>query len=340
MKPVILSLAGPAVTPSERQLFRSHAPMGFILFARNIVDRDQVKALTDDLRDLTGRDDLPILVDQEGGRVQRLRPPSWPAYPAPARFGELWERNPMLAQEAARANASALGADLAQVGINVDCLPLLDVPQAGAHDAIGDRAFDPRPSVVAALGRAVLEGLAAVGVVGVVKHMPGQGRARVDSHVDLPVVESTREELQDDFLPFRTLRDAPMGMTGHVVFTALDPGQPASTSRIVLLQTVRQDIGFAGFLMSDDLEMGALSGTPEARARAVVEAGCDAALNCWGRLEEMASVLDGLPDATPIAVDRLDRAMRSAVQLEGSVAVDLGREAAATRDALFAAAQN
>ena len=338
MKPAILSLSGPTITTDERALLVADPPMGYILFGRNVVDRPQLLALTDDLREMSGRDDLPILIDQEGGRVQRMKGPNWPAYPPPARFGELWGLNPMLAQEAARANARAIGADLAEVGITVNCLPLLDVPQPGAHQAIGDRAFHADPLAVAALARAVLEGLAEAGVVGVVKHMPGQGRAAVDSHHDLPVVDATREELEHDLAPFRALADAAMGMTGHVVFTTVDPDQPASTSSRVLRELVRDAIGFNGFLMSDDLDMKALRGTPAERARAVVEAGCDAALNCWGRLHEMAETLAILPDAPTRSVERLDRANRSVVAIDRAIVGELARDAIAARDALIAAA--
>lgn len=337
MTPAILSLSGLTVTPEECALFRRAEPMGIILFGRNIGDRDQLSALTADLCDLTGRADLPILIDQEGGRVQRMRGPNWRDYPPPARFGELWAVNPSLAIEAARANATALGADLAEVGITVDCLPLLDVPAPGAHQAIGDRALADEPMAVAALGRAVLEGLADAGVVGVVKHMPGQGRAAVDSHHDLPVVTASAEELERDLEPFRTLRHSAMGMTGHVVFTAFDSDRPASTSPTVLEKVVRGAIGFDGFLMSDDLDMKALSGQPADRARAVVEAGCDAALNCWGRLDEMAATADALDAASPRSVERLERAMAS-VERGSADVVERGRAALARRDELMAAA--
>lgn len=338
MKPAILSLSGPAVTPDERALFRADPPMGYILFGRNIVDREQLAALTDDLRSMSGRDDLAILIDQEGGRVQRMKPPHWPSYPPPARFGDLWTVNPSLAQEAARANARALGADLAEVGITVDCLPLLDVPQPGAHQAIGDRAFHVDPLAVAALGRAVLDGLAEAGVVGVIKHLPGQGRAAVDSHYNLPVVDTTLDGLERDLSPFRSLSTATMGMTGHVVFTAWDSEHPASTSAIVLTDVVRGAIGFDGFLMSDDLDMKALSGSPAELARSVVDAGCDAALNCWGRLDDMAATLDRLDPASARSVERLERAMVSVVRRAASTMSEIAREAIATRDALIASA--
>ena len=338
MKPCILSLSGLTVSPAERALFRASQPMGFILFGRNIADRAQLRALTDDLRGLTGREDLPILIDQEGGRVQRMRAPHWPTYPPPARFGAMWGTNPSLAIEAARANARAIGADLAEVGINVDCLPLLDVPQPGAHEAIGDRAFAADPMAVAALGRAVLGGLAEAGVVGVVKHMPGQGRAVVDSHHDLPVVAADADALAHDLEPFRSLSDAAMGMTGHVVFTAWDADHPASTSRTVLQEVVRGAIGFDGLLLSDDLDMKALDGRPPELARAVVEAGCDAALNCWGRLEEMAETVDRLDAASERSLERLARAMSGVAALTPQDAAALARHSLSQRDELTAAA--
>lgn len=339
MKPVVLSLSGLTITADERTLFRSAGPIGFILFGRNIADRPQLLALTDELRALSGRDDLPILIDQEGGRVQRMRAPGWPAYPAPARFGELWVVNPSLAQEAARANALALGSDLAEVGITVNCLPVLDVPAPGAHQAIGDRALAGDPIAVAALGHAVLDGLAEAGVVGVIKHMPGQGRATVDSHHDLPLVDSSDEELERDLEPFRTLRDSPMGMTGHVMFRAWDADHPASTSATVIGHVIRGRIGFDGFLLSDDLDMKALKGEPAELARQVVEAGCDAALNCWGRLEEMTATVDRLGEADPRSIARLDRAMGS-VRLAPGEARERGRDALARRDSLMAAVRS
>ncbi len=338
MTPAILSLSGLTVTADEAALFRRAEPMGVILFGRNIADRPQLRALTDELRALTGRADLPILIDQEGGRVQRMRPPHWRDYPPPARFGDLWSVSPSVAIEAARANATAMGADLAEVGITVDCLPLLDVPQPGAHRAIGDRAFAGDPLAVSALGRAVLDGLAEAGMVGVIKHMPGQGRASVDSHHDLPVVDAPEDDLSADLEPFRALADAPMGMTGHVIFTAWDAERPASTSSEVLGTVVRERIGFDGFLMSDDLDMKALRGRPDELACAVVAAGCDAALNCWGRYEEMAETVDALPPATAKAVERLDCAMASVVRVEGRDLAAIGREAVDRRDRLMAAA--
>jgi beta-N-acetylhexosaminidase len=309
MKPVIFGLAGMALTDEERGLFRECDPAGYILFKRNIEDRAQLRALTDSLRDLHGRDDIAILIDQEGGRVTRMKPPVWPEFPAGAAFDALYDVSAMTAIEAARNNAEAIALTLSEVGVNVDCLPLLDVRVPETHAAIGDRAMGSDPMRVAALGRAVLDGLKAGGVVGVVKHMPGQGRAVVDSHHDLPTVSCTKEELEQDFAPFRSLNWAPMGMTSHVVYEAYDSVKPSTMSPIIIDEVIRGTIGFDGLLMSDDLDMNALSGDIPTRAVNCVEAGCDLALNCWGRYEEMVKIANSLPDITAKALRRLNDAM-------------------------------
>ena len=309
MKPVIFGLAGVRISDEERAFFREADPAGYILFKRNIENRTQLRALTDDLRALAGRDDLAILIDQEGGRVSRMQPPEWPAFPPSGAFDGLYDRAPMSAIEAARANAEAIGLTLAEVGITVDCLPLLDVRVPETHDAIGDRAFGSDPRRVAALGRAVIEGLRAGGVVGIVKHMPGQGRAVVDSHLELPTVTADAATLAQDLAPFAALKDAPMGMTGHVVFTAWDDAQCATMSPKIIHEIIRGEIGFTGLLMSDDLDMKALDGDVPSRAADCVSAGCDVALNCWGRFDEMVAIADRLPDITPAARARLDAAM-------------------------------
>lgn len=314
MKPVIFGLAGEALSADERALFAAAKPTGYILFKRNIADRDQLRRLTDDLRALDGRADLPILIDQEGGRVARMQPPTWPAFPAAgAPFGDLYDVAPASAIEAARANAQALAIVLRESGITVDCLPLLDVRQPGAHDIIGDRAFGSDPMRVAALGRAVLDGLKRGGCVGVVKHMPGHGRAAVDSHMELPVVDADAEALETDLAPFISLKSAPMGMTAHVVYTAWDAQLPASMSPVVISEIIRGRIGFDGFLMSDDIDMKALKGSPAEKAAAVVAAGCDAALDCWGRFDEMAAIAEALDDMSMVSRTRLDRAMAAIV---------------------------
>jgi beta-N-acetylhexosaminidase len=305
----IYGFAGERLSADERAFFRDADPAGYILFRRNCVDRQQLRALTDDLRAIHGREDLPILIDQEGGRVARMRPPVWPEFPCGGRFAELYAKAPMSAIEAARANAQAIAITLREVGINVDCLPLLDVRQPGAHDIIGDRALGEEPMQVAALGRAVLDGLRAGGVVGVVKHMPGHGRSLSDSHQELPIVSASEEELETDIEPFRTLSRAPMGMTSHVVYTAWDEARPASLSPRIISDIIRGRIGFDGFLMSDDLGMQALSGGFDARASGVVEAGCDAALHCSGVMEEMVAVASAVPELAEEGRRRLERAM-------------------------------
>lgn len=309
MKPVIFGIAGLTLTDDERALFRASEPAGYILFKRNIEDRAQVRALTDALRELHGRDDIAILIDQEGGRVTRMKPPVWPEFPAGAAFDALYDVSAMTAIEAARNNAEAIALTLSQVGITVDCLPLLDVRVPETHAAIGDRAMGSDPMRVAALGRAVLDGLKEGGVVGVVKHMPGQGRAVVDSHYDLPTVPSTKEELEADFSPFRVLNGAPMGMTSHVVYEAYDNLRPSTMSPIIIEEVIRGNIGFDGLLMSDDLDMQALTGDVPSRAVDCVAAGCDLALNCWGRFDEMVTIVERLPDITLRARQRLDSAM-------------------------------
>lgn len=309
MKPVIFGLSGDRMTDEERAFFRDVDPAGYILFKRNIVDRTQLRALTDDLRGLSGRDDLAILIDQEGGRVSRMQPPEWPAFPPGGAFNALYDVAPMSAIEAARANAEAIGLTLSEVGITVDCLPLLDVRVPETHDAIGDRAFGNEPLRVASLGRAVIDGLKAGGVVGIVKHMPGQGRALVDSHHELPTVSASADDLAQDLAPFAALKNAPMGMTAHVVFEAWDAERCATMSPVVIQDIIRGQIGFAGLLMSDDLDMNALKGDVPQRAADCVAAGCDIALNCWGRFDEMVAIANLLPEITADARARLDAAM-------------------------------
>ena len=309
MTPLILGLAGPTLTDDERAFFSEVDPAGFILFRRNVVDRAQMKALTDALRTIVGRDDVPILIDQEGGRVARMQPPEWPAFPPGVAFDRLYDVAPMSAIEAVRANAQALGLMLHEVGVNVDCLPLLDVRQPGAHDIIGDRGFGTEPLRVAALGRATLEGLQAGGAVGVVKHVPGHGRSMADSHVELPVVDAPAGELERDLQPFTTLNWAPMAMTAHVVYSAWDADQCASLSAKVIGEIVRGCIGFDNLLMSDDLGMHALQGSFTDRAAGVIAAGCDVALHCSGDMAEMHACVAGVGEIAPRARARLEAAM-------------------------------
>jgi beta-N-acetylhexosaminidase len=332
MKPVIFGLSGETLTPDERAFFAEAQPAGYILFKRNIADRAQLRALTDDLRALHGRDDLLIMIDQEGGRVARMQAPVWPSFPPGAVFDRLYDLAPSSAIAAARANARAIALTLAEVGITVDALPLLDVRQDGASDIMGDRTLGADPMRVAALGRATLEGLAEGGVVGIVKHMPGHGRAMVDSHLDLPVVDANLNALETDLAPFRTLNQAPIGMTAHVVYTEWDAHRPASLSPTVIGEIIRQRIGFNGLLMSDDLDMKALNGSIPELAAGVVAAGCDLALNCWGRMDDMVGIADLLPAITDKARARLDRAMASVRRGADQPPLD---DLIATRDSLL-----
>lgn len=291
----IYGCAGLELNAAERAFFRETKPWGFILFARNIDTLDQVRRLTTVLREAAGHD-AHILIDQEGGRVQRLRPPHWHLYPPGRTYGDIHAIDPEAGLAAARLGARLIAADLRDLGITVDCLPVLDVPVPGAHDVIGDRAYAEAPDAVAALGRAAAEGLLAGGVLPVMKHIPGHGRAHVDSHKDLPIVAASRRALEArDFRPFHMLRDLPMAMTAHVVYSAIDPETPATTSRKLIEEIVRGHIGFDGLLMSDDLSMEALSGGLQERARASLAAGCDVVLHCNGRMTEMEAVAGEVP---------------------------------------------
>jgi len=309
MQAAIYGLEGLELAAEERAFFLDADAAGFILFKRNCETQEQLLRLTDSLRDLTGRDDVPILIDQEGGRVARMKPPEWPAFPAAERFADLYRVAPSSAIEAARSNARALGLMLRSVGVNVNALPLLDVRQEGATDIIGDRALGSEPMQVAALGRAVLDGVASAGVVGIVKHMPGHGRALVDSHKELPVVTASAEELETDIEPFERLSFAAMGMTAHVVYTAWDKERPASLSPVVIHDIIRERIGFDGWLMSDDLGMEALQGDFGSRAAGVIAAGCDVALHCSGKMDEMVAVAGAVPAMSARGEERLARAM-------------------------------
>ena len=288
---VIFGCTGPSLTDWERAFFADSDPLGFILFRRNCETPDQIRALVTALRGTVNRADAPVLIDQEGGRVARLRPPHWEARPAAGLFAALAERDSDRALEAVRLNARLLAEDLRPLGITVDCAPVLDLRWPDAHEVIGDRAFGSEPARVAALGRAFCEGLLAGGVLPVVKHMPGHGRALCDSHHDLPRVTAPLADLErSDFEAFRLLADAPWGMTGHIVFEAIDPARPATTSPKVISEIIRTTIGFNGVLVSDDLSMKALSGGLGERAAASLAAGCDVALHCNGEPAEMEAV--------------------------------------------------
>ena len=333
MQAAIYGFEGLELTSSERAFFRDCDPAGFILFKRNCGDRDQLLRLTDSLRDLAARADLPILIDQEGGRVSRMGPPEWPSFPAAERFADLYRVAPSSAIEATRANARAIALMLGEVGINVNALPLLDVRQEGASDIIGDRALGSEPMQVAALGRAVLDGMASAGVAGIVKHMPGHGRALVDSHKELPVVTVSAEELEMDLEPFERLSRAPMGMVAHVVYAAWDADRQASMSPVVIGDIIRERIGFGGWLISDDIGMEALQGDFGSRAAGVVAAGCDVALHCSGDMAEMTAIACSVPVMDAEGEARLARAMAEIrVERDG---LDLA-ESIATRDALLA----
>jgi len=309
MTPAIFGLSGTVLTADERAFFRDCDPAGYILFGRNVENRAQLRALTDDLRTIHGREKLFVCIDQEGGRVSRMQPPQWLAFPPGEAFDRLYDIAPASAIEAARSNAQALGMDLAEAGITIDCHPSLDVRQPGASDAIGDRALGSEPLRVAALGRAILDGLARAGVAGCVKHMPGHGRALVDSHKLLPVVEASAEELETDIAPFAALADAPVGMTAHIRYTAWDGENPATQSPFVIGEVIRGTIGFSGLLLSDDLDMQALSGTVPERALRSVEAGCDIALNCWAKMDDMVGIAAALPAMSAATAQRLERAL-------------------------------
>ncbi len=333
----ITGLSGTVLTPDERAFLREADPWGLIVFKRNIENPGQVARLSSAFRDTVGRD-APILVDQEGGRVQRLGPPHWPAYPPGAAYANLYRQDSAAGLKAAYLGATLIAADLRAVGIDVDCLPIADVPVAGADAVIGDRAYGAEPSTVAAVARAVAEGLLAQGVLPVVKHIPGHGRATADSHRALPVVEADQATLAaTDFAAFRPLADLPLGMTAHVVYTAIDPIAPATTSVTVVRDVIRHAIGFQGLLMSDDISMGALSGSIAERSRAAIAAGCDVVLHCNGERAEMEQVADAVPTLGGAAVARADAALARR-KASGTDALTAARsEFAALMDAAAAA---
>ena len=306
----IFGCAGAALAAEERDFFRDIQPWGFILFGRNVADPDQIRRLVADLRETVGDSSAPVLIDQEGGRVARLTPPHWKERPTAQVFADLHDRAPEEAREAAYLNARLIARDLTDLGINVDCLPVLDVPVEGAHDIIGDRAYGRDPSVIIDLGRAVIEGMIEGGVLPVMKHIPGHGRARADSHLDLPRVSATAEELSaSDFVTFRSLAHCPLAMTAHVVYEAIDAQRPATTSPKVIRDVIRGEIGFDGLLMSDDLSMQALSGSLDHRAKASLFAGCDVVLHCNGNLAEMREIATELKPLEDIHLKRAEAAL-------------------------------
>jgi beta-N-acetylhexosaminidase len=307
---VIFGCGGPVLSPEEQAFFRDCRPWGFILFARNIDNPGQVKALVRALRETVEDNSAPVLIDQEGGRVARLKPPHWRERPPAARFGALHDINPESAREAVYLNARLIAHDLTELGINVDCLPVLDVPVKGAHDVIGDRAFAHDSTTVIDLGRAQMEGLMEGGVLPVMKHIPGHGRAGADSHLALPRVSAGLAELSaSDFVTFRSLDQCPMAMTAHVVYESIDPQRPATTSPKVIRDVIRGEIGFNGLLMSDDLSMKALDGALSVRARLALFAGCDLALHCNGDMDEMRHVAAGVSELKGPALKRSEHAL-------------------------------
>jgi beta-N-acetylhexosaminidase len=311
MKAVIFGCAGTVLTAEERAFFRDADPLGFILFARNIDTPDQTLRLTDELRSCVARAETPVLIDQEGGRVARLKPPHWRKAPPGRVLGDLYARNPEAGLEATRLNARLLALDVASVGCDVDCLPVLDIALAGAHSVIGDRAYAEQPEAVAAIGRAAAEGLLAEGVMPVIKHIPGHGRAMVDSHHAAPTVTEPRATLErTDFLPFKLLSDLPWAMTAHVVYEAVDPNAVLTVSARGVKEVVRGHIGFDGLLLSDDLSMQALGGTLGERAAKVLAAGCDIALHCNGDPAEMIEVASNAGAMTREAVRRFEEGRR------------------------------
>jgi beta-N-acetylhexosaminidase len=322
----ILGCSGHVLTDQERRFFREVQPWGFILFKRNVDTPEQVRALTAALRETVDRSDAPILIDQEGGRVQRLGPPHWPAYPTGRAYGAVAANDPLTRREITRLGARLMAHDLVSLGINVDCAPVLDVPAADGHEVIGDRAYHTEPAVIAELGRAAAEGLIAGGVLPVIKHIPGHGRAKADSHHNLPVVETAYDELDAiDFAPFRVLSDMPMAMTAHVVYSAVDPKRPATTSKKAIRKVIRQAIGFDGLLMSDDLSMKALGGSFTDRARDALDAGCDVVLHCNGDMVEMKAVVDGCRPLAGRAKRRADSAMARLARVVEPFDVEAGR---------------
>lgn len=333
MTPAIFGLAGTQLSADERVFFAEADPVGYILFGRNCETKDQLRALTDSLRAIHGRDRLIVSIDQEGGRVRRLKPPVWIDHPPGAAYAALYDIAPISAIEAAEVGAELLGRELAEVGISVDFHPPLDLPQPGAHDVIGDRALGTDPMQVAALGRAILDGLSRAGVVGCIKHMPGHGRSTTDTHKEMPTVSASREELARDLEPFRALRKVPLGMTGHLLFTAWDMDNPATLSPTVIREVIRGAIGFDGLLLTDDIDMEALTGSVPERAERAIAAGCDVVLNCWGKMADMVGIAERVGSLTPEGQERLARVHEAMGPPTGTLSVD---DLLAKREALLA----
>jgi beta-N-acetylhexosaminidase len=323
---IILGCAGKSLTREEISFYRSEMPWGFILFARNIAEPEQIRDLTAHLRDCVGWH-APVFIDQEGGRVQRLRPPLAPNYPPGAAFGALYRDDEEAGLRAAWLLARLHAFDLSRYGVNADCLPVLDVPVAGASDVIGQRAYDREPKIVAALGRAAADGLMAGGVLPVMKHIPGHGRATADTHLELPTVTNSLKELREhDFAPFEMLNDLPVAMTAHVVYRAVDPDNPATTSGKVVEEVIRGLIGFEGLLVSDDTSMKALSGDFPTKAASILAAGVDIVLHCNGDMDEMRGIVSRARPLEGAARTRADRALASVGKPDDSREADVRAE--------------
>ncbi|WP_298301636.1 beta-N-acetylhexosaminidase [uncultured Erythrobacter sp.] len=334
MVPAIFGCSGLTLTEDERAFFRDADPAGYILFGRNCDNPEQLRALTDELRSLHGRDHLLVSIDQEGGRVARLRPPHWAAYPSGEAFDRLYQLAPASAIEAARAGAKAMALELSAMGITVDYHPPLDLRQNGAHDVIGDRALGSGSMQIAAIGRAILDGLAAGGVAGCIKHMPGHGRSMVDTHKEMPTVHASVEELEADLAPFRKLNNALIGMTGHLKFPVWDKKAPATLSETIIRDIIRGEIGFEGLLLTDDIDMEALDGSVPERSERAIAAGCDIVLNCWAKMDDMLAICKRVPVMSDEAAHRLNRALEGTCVAE-SIPSE-ANELLAKRDELLA----
>ena len=327
----ISGCAGTSLSDDERAFFAETRPCGLILFARNCQSVSQLRTITEDFRDAVESDAALVLIDQEGGRVQRLRPPQWRQMPPARVYGDLYLHDPEGARAAAFAGGRLIAAELREAGITVNCTPVLDVPEAGSHDIIGDRAFSFDPGVVSNLGRAVVEGTLAGGVLPVIKHIPGHGRAMADSHLSLPRIDASAEELIEvDFRPFMALCHAPLAMTAHVLLTAFDEERPASTSPVIMGEVIRELIGLTGLVMSDDIGMQALGGPFAERAAAVIDAGCDVALHCSGELAEMREVASAVP---PLEGESAERFARAIAELGEPQAFDADQALVLVREA-------
>ncbi len=309
---MILGAAGTNLTPEEKSFYNNERPWAFILFARNIEEPHQIEDLCAEMRDCVGNPNALVFIDQEGGRVQRLRPPIAANYPDGATIGSIYCKDRDAGLRAAWSMSRLHAFDLLKLGITADCLPVLDIPVEGSSNVIGNRAYGDEPSMVAEIGRAAAQGLISGGVLPVMKHIPGHGRAFADSHLELPVVDAPLEDLrQSDFLPFKAMNDCPMAMTAHIVYRAIDAENPATTSAKMISEVIRGEIGFEGLLMSDDVSMKALSGDFASRTDAIFSAGCDVVLHCNGVMDEMRAVASATPALHGVAAERAERAMSS-----------------------------